>query len=149
MGRTFAMGDIHGAYRALLQCLERSQFDKQKDTLIHLGDVADGWSQVPQCVDELLTCNLVSIRGNHDEWCRRWFANGWNGEIWKQQGGKATIEAYVSQSDKMTSKDHRQFWQNQLLYYEHDNKLFIHGGYNWNKSPPEHGRPLVPTGRAR
>lgn len=28
------MGDIHGAHKALQQCLERSAFDRNKDTLI-------------------------------------------------------------------------------------------------------------------
>ena len=52
--RTFAMGDVHGAYKALEQCLERSSFDKDKDTLIQLGDVADGFEHVYDCVEELL-----------------------------------------------------------------------------------------------
>lgn len=29
--KTFVMGDIHGAYKALIQCIERSGFDKEKD----------------------------------------------------------------------------------------------------------------------
>lgn len=42
--RTLVMGDIHGGYKALMQCLERSKFDYEKDTLIQLGDICDGWS---------------------------------------------------------------------------------------------------------
>ena len=40
--RTLVIGDVHGNHRGLLQCLERSGFDKENDTLISLGDVADG-----------------------------------------------------------------------------------------------------------
>jgi len=47
MGRTLVIGDIHGAYKALVQCLERSGFDKEKDTLITIGDVCDGWHETP------------------------------------------------------------------------------------------------------
>ena len=54
MTKTFVIGDIHGAYRALLQCLEKSRFDYQQDTLICLGDVSDGWPETSQAVDELL-----------------------------------------------------------------------------------------------
>ncbi len=43
MGRTFVIGDIHGAYRALRQCLDRADFDYESDHLICLGDVCDGW----------------------------------------------------------------------------------------------------------
>ncbi len=49
MGKTFVIGDIHGAYRALRQCLERSTFDFEKDRLICLGDVCDGWPETKAC----------------------------------------------------------------------------------------------------
>lgn len=44
-GNTYVMGDIHGAHKAFIQCLERSNFDYDNDILIQLGDVADGWSE--------------------------------------------------------------------------------------------------------
>lgn len=37
--REFVIGDIHGAYRALRQCLTRSDFNYDHDHLICLGDV--------------------------------------------------------------------------------------------------------------
>jgi len=33
------MGDIHGSFKALKQCLQRSKFNYQKDRLIVLGDI--------------------------------------------------------------------------------------------------------------
>lgn len=55
--KTYAIGDIHGAYKALIQCFERSGFDRESDRLIVLGDVCDGYSEVQQCIDELLEVN--------------------------------------------------------------------------------------------
>jgi len=67
--KKFVVGDIHGNYKALLQVLERSGFNKEEDMLISLGDIADGWSQVSECVTELLKIkNLIVIRGNHVLW---------------------------------------------------------------------------------
>ena len=43
--RTFVIGDIHGSYTALMQCLALSDFDYQHDELIALGDVCDGWPE--------------------------------------------------------------------------------------------------------
>ena len=37
--KTYAIGDIHGAYKSLVQCLERSKFDYNNDRLIVMGDV--------------------------------------------------------------------------------------------------------------
>jgi serine/threonine protein phosphatase 1 len=128
------MGDIHGGYLALLQCLERSKFDKEKDTLIQLGDVADGWSQVPECVEELLTIkNLIPIRGNHDKWTNDWFTNGVASKIWVTQGGKATKDAYVD-SGLLQDPKHVQFFRKQHNYHIDDqNRAFVHGGYESDK----------------
>jgi len=52
--KTFVIGDIHGAYQALLQCLELSKFDANKDRLICLGDVCDRNKGVKDCIDKLL-----------------------------------------------------------------------------------------------
>lgn len=65
--KTYAIGDIHGAYRALMQCLEFVKFNYKCDRLIVLGDVCDGYPDVKQCIDELLKikhCDLII--GNHD-----------------------------------------------------------------------------------
>ena len=76
-GKTFVMGDIHGAYRALRQCLERSEFDFQTDRLICLGDVCDGWPDTKMCIDELLKIqNLTYVLGNHDMCALQWMRSG-------------------------------------------------------------------------
>ena len=52
--KTYAIGDIHGAYKALIQCFKRSKFDYKQDRLIVMGDVCDGYPYVRQCIDEFL-----------------------------------------------------------------------------------------------
>ena len=49
--RTFVIGDIHGGYLSLKQCLERSSFNYEEDTLISLGDICDGWPETKRCID--------------------------------------------------------------------------------------------------
>ncbi|QEC72557.1 hypothetical protein FSB73_13600 [Arachidicoccus ginsenosidivorans] len=69
--RTFVMGDIHGAFKAMKQCLQRSDFDIEKDCLIQLGDIVDGYEDVFECIETLLSIkNKVLIKGNHDDWFR-------------------------------------------------------------------------------
>lgn len=41
--RTFAIGDIHGGLKALLQVLNKIDI-AEKDSLIFMGDYLDGWS---------------------------------------------------------------------------------------------------------
>ena len=51
--RTLVIGDIHGAYKALLQVLELAKITTN-DHLIFLGDIADRWSETPKVYDFLI-----------------------------------------------------------------------------------------------
>lgn len=147
MGRTLVMGDLHGGYKALMQCLQRSNFDYNNDTLIQLGDVCDGWNQVYECIDELVKIkNLISIKGNHDEWFYQWMIKGEHPMYWLQ-GGEGTLASYCNHAkiqyyasmgafkSSLTILDipqsHKNFITNQKLYHiDEKNRLFVHGGYN-------------------
>jgi len=148
--KKFVIGDIHGNYIGLIQCLERSNFDYKNDTLISLGDVVDGHSQSFEVVEELLKIkNLIAVKGNHDDWFNTWLETGKNPSNW-QQGQKATGMSYLEKSRPGTEwymydgsevyhsirtndipDRHIEFFNNQLPYYIDDkNNLFIHGGFN-------------------
>lgn len=137
------MGDIHGNAKGLKQCLERSNFNKEEDLLIQLGDVADGWSEVYECVEELLSIkNLISIKGNHDDEWLQFLSTGihrWDFE----QGARATLNSYRKHQigDMYYTPDtHIKFFREQHLYYiDDENRLFIHGGFN--RHEPLKGQP--------
>lgn len=126
----YVIGDIHGSYKALLQCFELSGFDKENDKLITLGDIADG-PEVPQCVEELLSVkNIVNIRGNHDHWCYMWMTIGYDDHLWLSQGGLATLKAYQKMKSKIDFEKHIKFFGTQWNYYiDENNRAFVHGGY--------------------
>lgn len=128
--KTFVMGDIHGAHRAMLQCFERSGFDYEKDELIMLGDVADGWPEVPECIEELLKIkNMIYIMGNHDVWLDKWFKMGESPIEWTEQGGQASKDAYIEHGDLMIK--HFGFFDKANRYYvDDDNRVFTHGGFH-------------------
>lgn len=138
--RRFVVGDIHGAYLALKQVLNLAKFNNREDLLICLGDVADGWSQVPECFERLLKIkNLIYVIGNHDLWLLEYFKTGATPTIWTSQGGKATINAYnrllgEEDSGKEILLRHKNLLENAYPYYvTYDNKLFVHGGFDWHK----------------
>lgn len=65
--RRFVLGDVHGNFKALKQVLKKSKFDYEKDSLIIIGDVVDGYNCSYEVVEELLKIkNRVFIIGNHD-----------------------------------------------------------------------------------
>lgn len=145
--KTFCVGDIHGGYLGLKQVLERANFDFDKDTLISLGDVADGWPDVAECIELLLSIkNLIRVKGNHDEWAARFLThddeltkNSNEYYAWFSQGGKATFDSY--QKHPELKEKHIKYMDESLTYYlDEENRIFLHAGFNpelpLDKQPP-------------
>jgi serine/threonine protein phosphatase 1 len=157
MSKTFVIGDIHGAYLALKQVLERSDFDYENDLLITIGDIVDGWSDSFMCVEELLKIkNRIDIIGNHDNFFLKFINMAVHPENWGQ-GGLSTAKSYAkainlelkiqktkikqvrgnsidSYMINLTSSDipisHQQFFRKQIkLYKDSNNNIFVHGGF--------------------
>lgn len=130
MPRKFVIGDIHGAYKALIQCLQQPPFDYKKDTLICMGDACDGWPESYEVIEELQKIkNLIFLMGNHDMWAYQWFTTGAVPFIWTSQGGGATIDSYRNG----IPKSHIEFYEKAVFYYLDNNSVFVHGGLDINR----------------
>lgn len=132
--RTFVIGDIHGALRALEQLIEKV-VPIRNDTLIFLGDYVDGWSESAQVIEYLMLletrCNCIFIRGNHDLYCEAWL----NGGEMRNSSGKLTVESYktISEEKKIL---HRAFFARMKYYHiDEENRLFLHAGFTNNEGP--------------
>lgn len=140
MIKRYAIADIHGNHKALKQVLKESNFDYNKDELIIVGDVCDGYNDSYEVVEELLKIkNKVFIIGNHDAWWMNHMANGWSEDIWLSQGGEATRNSYKSNGyyyGKLP-QSHKDFFNNGCYYYELDDMLFVHGGFEYPKHPKD------------
>ena len=136
--KTFCTADLHGGYKALLQVLERSNFNKEEDTLICLGDVADGWGEVPEVFEELLSIkNLIYVIGNHDVWLLDFLKFRKAPHIWLSQGGQSTWKSYEALANMMDFDQierHIKLLEEAKHYHIQDSKVFVHGGYDW-KTP--------------
>jgi serine/threonine protein phosphatase 1 len=150
--KRFAVGDMHGAYKAFIQVIKQSGIDYENDLLICLGDVADSWSEVPLCFDELLKFkNMIYILGNHDEWLLSWFNTKAQPPIWTMQGGRESINSYARRSlarvDDESLPDyrqHRDLLENSHLYYiTEDNKCFVHAGFDWHYPIEENHKDIL------
>jgi serine/threonine protein phosphatase 1 len=148
--KTWVMGDIHGRHKALLECLKKSNFDYEKDTLILLGDIVDGGYNTYLCVEELLKIkNVIFVRGNHDKFFIDFMNNGYSKGLWIHQGGKNTLNSYgynvkclqTNYYDKYEEDcfindkgnipvTHQHFFNTSKFYHIQDDMLFVHGGFN-------------------
>ena len=138
--KTYVIGDIHGAYKALKQVMEKVEI-KKGDQLIFLGDYVDGWPESYQVIDYLIHLSkqysCTFIRGNHDIWCASWLAGEEADQAWLENKGVSTIKSYdgVSQAEKNI---HLNFFNNLKDYYlDQENRLFIHAGFTAMKGVTE------------
>jgi serine/threonine protein phosphatase 1 len=151
--RTLVMGDIHGAYKAMVECLGRSNFDPAADTLIQLGDVTDKCPDVYECVETLIEIGmqdkLIALKGNHDDWFLHFITTGCHTENWGH-GGQSTIWSYSKKREapvtdsparysgyrtSIVPRDipfsHQAFFAKQLTHHiDSRNNCFVHAGFN-------------------
>jgi serine/threonine protein phosphatase 1 len=160
--KTWAIGDIHGSYKALVHVLERADV-QPGDTIITLGDIVDGQQDVFECVELLVSMErdytMINCKGNHDDWFNDFIETSMHPCKWLQ-GGLATLQSYCKNLGKtyctvdrgyITSllesdipDTHRAFFRKQVKYYKDDmNNLFIHGGFNRHYLLSEHVDPSV------
>jgi len=132
MGRTLVIGDIHGAYKALIQLLERAAVTPH-DLLIFLGDYVDGWGQSPEVIDHLIrlksTYNCLFMRGNHDDLLMNWLKTGQYSDEWFNHGGRITMDCYTAMHPDKRQL-HVLFMESLEDYHlSNDNRLFVHAGF--------------------
>ena len=133
MPRTLVIGDIHGAYRALTQVLERVG-PKADDTYIFLGDYVDAWSQSPEVINFLLDFKkshaCIFIRGNHDQLLSDYFEFDKAHPKWLKHGGSQTVAAYQKPVFQKDKERHLEFLKSLVNYHlDSENRLFIHAGF--------------------
>ena len=117
MGRRLVIGDLHGSYKALMQCLERSHFIPEEDTLYSVGDIADGYPEVYECLSFLK--NLPSFHpviGNHDVWLQNWLSSKAAPDIWTSQGGSKSIASFKQKRISEEEKNEIAEWMGSWPY---------------------------------
>lgn len=131
--RIFLTSDTHGEAERFREALKLANFDYENDRLIHLGDCVDRGPDSKGVIDELLKIkDLISIKGNHDDWFLELLNTKYVNPHYLKYGGKQTIESYNDHNLNMSvPTSHINFLKNQQLYYIDDqNRFFCHAGFN-------------------
>lgn len=138
MKRTFVIGDIHGAFRALKQVIEKLSLQKN-DTLIFLGDYVDGWSESFEVIEYLIKLQknyrCIFLKGNHDAWCEQWLHQNNADPTWLLHGGQSTVQSYHNKPAEKIKKHLAFFQQLHKYYVDQQNRLFIHAGFTSMHGP--------------
>ena len=67
VGRDFVVGDLHGCIDLFNTALDAINFDKSKDRMFSVGDLADRGPNSPACMDLMFEPWFHAVRSNHGD----------------------------------------------------------------------------------
>lgn len=131
--KTFAIGDIHGCYRALEAVLGAADVSAD-DVVVFLGDYIDRGPDSPRVLDLIIRDsgqrNVVALRGNHEVMMLESRTNQELFEGWLVCGGRETLESYgwSGESDwpRLIPKAHWEFLEQTRPWLETEDYIFVH-----------------------
>jgi len=163
----FAIGDIHGCLKQLVTLQDKifnySQYNKEEDLLLYLGDYIDRGPSSKDVINHILQLQTEGIKsiflmGNHEEFMIDFLFNKINNlSNWLMNGADQTFKSYDievaefikdgledDKIDKLRNiflsklmKEHVYFFNNFKLTYIMGDYLFVHAGINPEKSLSE------------
>jgi Calcineurin-like phosphoesterase len=134
--RVLAIGDVHGC-AAALEALLGAVAPRAHDVVITLGDYVDCGIDSAGVIERLIrlsaTCQLVPLRGNHEEMMTDARRGPELLDLWKQLGGDATLVSYAPEAEApgldRVPAEHWDFLDRTCRdLYETESHVFVHGG---------------------
>lgn len=134
MGRTLAIGDIHGCLTALTTVVRHAKVTDD-DMIVTLGDYVDRGPDsvgvLNWVIDRHRQGRLTPVLGNHEIMMLDSFTNHVGRESWMCVGGKETMASYrwhgYSGELEDVPTSHRKFMRMDCLrYHETDSHFFVH-----------------------
>ncbi len=136
-GRLIAIGDIHGHAVALKHLVDRID-PRPNDTIVTIGDYVDGGPDSKGVLDQLIElqsrCNLVPLRGNHEEMMLGARHSDQDFEFWQSCGAISTLRSYGSTGElSLVPESHFIFLDCCVNDFETESHFFIHANYFPNR----------------
>jgi len=139
MNKIFAIGDIHGCLEKLEKLMNQIAVNREKDTIVFIGDYIDRGKSSKEVVDYVIHLreqyeNVVCLLGNHEKMFLQ-YLDGFDESLYLGNGGANTLSSYdISLLDdsekrkKRVSIEHQSFYKSLLPYYESAHHMFVHAG---------------------
>jgi len=133
--RLFAIGDIHGCFKAFQILLEQKIQLIKSDKIILLGDYIDRGTQSKEVVDYIIDLqakgfDMVPLLGNHEAMLLDAFKNTELISKWIQNGGSETLRSFDIKSLNDIEPMYIGFFKGLHYYFVFEEYLFVHAGFN-------------------
>lgn len=140
-GRLIAIGDVHGCVHALdavLTAIEPTAADR----IVFLGDMIDQGKESREVLERIIAlkkvCDVVLIRGNHEEMMYAARESERALRYWENCGGVATINSYKFCGTLADiPAEHWALLDSCVPYYESDEFILTHANYLAELPMPE------------
>lgn len=153
----YVIPDIHGNIRMLEKIFEAILPLKNSDKIVFLGDYIDRHTASYRVIESLIAIKkqypqCIFLKGNHEFMMlaaaglisKSQDSQEGNFRMWMANGGRETVEGYLSLKKSLRSldlirrtdikslisKEHLSFMLDALPLYEEDEWVFVHGGLN-------------------
>ncbi len=131
--KTFAIGDVHGCFDALLAVVQLAGISEQ-DRVVWLGDFVDRGpdsAKVIQHLSLLPADNNVCLRGNHEIMMQNARGSMHSIRSWATSGGDETWDSYIREYGgdngiQSVPDEHWAFIDGLTAYLETDTHIFVH-----------------------
>lgn len=132
-GRLIAIGDVHGCVHALDVVLDAIE-PAADDRLVFLGDLIDQGKESREVLERIIRlkreCQVVLIRGNHEEMMYAAWASEGALRYWENCGGVTTLNSYrFGGTLADVSAEHWALLDTCVPYFETDDFIFTHANY--------------------
>ena len=137
MGRTFAIGDIHGCAKTAKKLLLDELKITKEDAIYFLGDYIDRGSGSKEVIDFILELknenyNINTLRGNHEQLFMDSDNSFTDFQNWIANGGVATLESFEISRYAELEDVYKSFFNETKFYFETDSFIFVHAGFNFS-----------------
>ena len=153
MGRTFAIGDIHGDIEALFRVLAAFPTLEASDTIVFVGDYIDRGPRSAEVIDFVrrlpkeVPAKVVALRGNHEDAWLRVVDGGWPEFVLPPGNGclhamRSFLKQEMPAEGEGPRDDEKEMlmtasffpkdvvaWMRELPYwYEDEHAIYVHAG---------------------
>jgi len=133
--RLFAIGDIHGCFNSLKQLVEEKIQITKTDKVILLGDYIDRGPRSKEVIDYIIELkekgfDIIPLKGNHEAMLLDAFMDDDLLSRWIHNGGIETLKSFGIISLNQLETKYLEFFKNLQLYFELEDYLFVHAGFN-------------------
>ncbi len=140
--RNIAISDIHGCLLTFKALLHDKLNLTKKDTLYLLGDYIDRGPNSKGVIDYVWTLQdagytVHCLRGNHEQMLLQVRDNPSLFNWWSRNGGNKALQSFdLWKSYEKIPKRYWDFIENLPYYFELDQYLLVHAGFNFNRENP-------------